>query len=172
MCLFLECSTPFGINDSCTLSVAVVPLPWFPSAQRLSASTIPAPGISSSLLAVVFKSAQRLSASTIPAPGPFASVGQRLARRAQRLSASTIPALSSVKSEGRPSRSAQRLSASTIPAPGQSPKTVGTGMCSTPFGINDSCTPPQPGGVSDLYGVLNAFRHQRFLHRRTRSLQS
>ena len=37
-------------------------------------------------------------------------------------------------------------------------------VCSTPFGINDSCTRAGKHGHHDLW-VLNAFRHQRFLHR-------
>ena len=62
-----------------------------------------------------------------------------------------------------PGSCAQRLSASTIPALTAAEVTDTRKLCSTPFGINDSCTwdgGPCPG----RHRVLNAFRHQRFLH--------
>ena len=86
---------------------------------------------------------------------------------AQRLSASTIPAPACARAINCSctATGAQRLSASTIPAqdfPGMVEDWIW--QCSTPFGINDSCTQRPAARGSGHPSVLNAFRHQRFLH--------
>ena len=157
------CSTPFGINDSCTA-------PVFRAAGRLH-NVLNAfrhqrflHNPSRAGVSCIESCAQRLSASTIPAPSAVSRSASTTGSCAQRLSASTIPALpvrdrrecgGNVLNAFRHQRflhlrtsistivrllCAQRLSASTIPARVR----ARTG----------------PG----RHHVLNAFRHQRFLH--------
>ena len=110
-------------------------------------------------------SAQRLSASSIPAPAPLPN---RPRPRLHVLNAfrhhrflHRLPGRWWCRAR---STSAQRLSASSIPAPGGRGLPVGGVLCSTPFGIIDSCTLISRGAIGPKYQVLNAFRHHRFLH--------
>ena len=133
-----ECSTPFGIKDSCTCSR------------------------SGRNLAAVRRCAQRLSASKIPAHNSrcITSVPSICA---QRLSASKIPALLKAHWMVKNNEVLNAFSASKIPAPCAVGAAVRASMCSTPFGIKDSCT-QWTNARQPIYKVLNAFRHQRFLH--------
>ena len=182
------CSTPFGIIDSCTLGCRRLGSRASTCAQRLSASSIPAPGdafVDRGLLPMcstpfgiidsctvvgqpgrperhgvlnAFRHHRFLhSASGTPAPHR---------RSAQRLSASSIPAPTGSSGRAATCRGAQRLSASSIPAPCIDSEHIAIPvvMCSTPFGIIDSCTCRVGPDFSAAFRVLNAFRHHRFLH--------
>ena len=130
--------------------------------------------------------AQRLSASSIPAPFRFRRFGARgrvlnafrhhrfLHGPGFRCSPYGIAVLNAFRHHRFlhlmvvlqcVSRSAQRLSASSIPAHGGRPADRAV-WCSTPFGIIDSCTARRVADVVVTVPVLNAFRHHRFLHTR------
>ena len=135
-----KCSTPFGIKDCCTADNQRRHTGSIGSAQRLSASKIAAP------LALTTPSTTVGKCST-----PF-GIKDCCTHENRR----------KAESDG----GAQRLSASKIAALGAKVIRPELGVrCSTPFGIKDCCTRAGPNRTDQGRHVLNAFRHQRLLHR-------
>ena len=180
-----RCSTPFGINDSCTTlgrcpDFRLIVLNAFRHqrflhphisqgsvfslcAQRLSASTIPALGGSSRLRAAdrvlnAFRHQRFLhwcGLQSHEAPGsgcstPF-GINDSCTFRLREMDDQAV-----VCSTPFGINDSCTLSI-VLPSPP-------TSVCSTPFGINDSCTRRPRGRRGVDRAVLNAFRHQRFLH--------
>ena len=138
--LAVGCSTPFGIKGFCTSSGGAGRT-WNGCAQRLSASKVSAQWwkrryLENHRVLNAFRHQRFLHRR------PHAAVQGR-GSCAQRLSASKVSALESAAAAGDAGGSAQRLSASKVSAPASD----GSG------GAHGSV-------------VLNAFRHQRFLHMR------
>ena len=179
------CSTPFGIKDFCTQPPPAA-LSRVESAQRLSASKISAPRTRRRCrtrwrrVLNAFRHQRFLHASA--APDRFGELlvlnafrHQRflhLAGIAERRRAILCSTPFGIKDFCTPSRfvrmiscvCAQRLSASKISAQVPIVTVFVDYECSTPFGIKDFCTKPGSYALGEVHEVLNAFRHQRFLH--------
>ena len=158
-----ECSTPFGIKDSCG------------GGQRSPRADGAVAGVLNAFRHQRFlrlrgtsrftgRCAQRLSASKIPADA-FVIGGNKYTMCSTPFGIKDSCGAASAAVATAPRTSAQRLSASKIPAADLLRFDDGLGECSTPFGIKDSCGLPVGTGCTgqSRYRVLNAFRHQRFL---------
>ena len=132
-----ECSTPHGVVAVCTAATATKALSP-PCAQRLTASLLSAPGLS--------------------------SVGSTAARGAQRLTASLLSARGSV---ARPGRGCRVLNASRrrccLHTSSHSHESSATMKCSTPHGVVAVCT-RRSCWCRWRSRVLNASRRRCCLH--------